>query len=313
MSPRPWPRSVAFGAAALLTGVAAVATSPLTATAQLTDAQVIGGNTMTTRAACPSGPFYATAVLAEGPSFYWRFGETTPPAVTTVADATTNGADAVVRGAGLSFGSATPGLVDCDDSYGVELPGTPASTEFLVQPTAVANPDTFTVSAWIRTSTSDGGWVVGMGSARWGTSASRDRVLYVQSNGQPAFSVGIGPRNVLEASTPVNDNQPHLLVGTLGPAGMALYVDGVQVDADPSVTAGAVYTGNEPADQPPPAVPATPDGYGYWRVGYDSTAGLGPAAPSNDQLAGRIDEVAVWETRALTAGDVAGLFAQNHW
>lgn len=313
MSPRPWPRSVAFGAAALLTGAAAVATAPLTATAQLTDAATVGGNTITTRAACPAGPLYAAALLAENPSFYWRFAETAPPAVTTVADATTNGTDGTVRGAGLSFGSATPGLIHCDDTYGVELPGTPASMQFLVQPTAVPNPDTFTVSAWVRTSTPDGGWVIGMGSTRWGTSANRDRVLYVQSNGQPAFSVGIGPRAVLEGAVAVNDNQPHLLVGTLGPAGMALYVDGVQVDADATVTAGAVYTGNEPADQPPPAVPATPDGYGYWRVGYDSTAGLGPAVPANDQLAGRIDEVAVWQNRALTAGDVAGLFAQNHW
>ena len=46
---------------------------------------------------------------------------------------------------------------------------------------------------------------------------------------------------------------------------------------------------------PPPAVLPTADGFGYWRVGYDSTAGLGPSAPTRDQIDARIDEVAVWQ------------------
>jgi hypothetical protein len=125
--------------------------------------------------------------------------------------------------------------------------------------------------------------------------------------------VGIAPRRVIEGPTAVNDGNPHLLVATLGPAGMVLYVDGVQVAANPSVTTGASYTGNEPADQPPPAVPATPDGFGYWRLGYDSTAGLGPVTPTRNQLAARIDEVAVWQSTQLGASAVNGLYAQNHW
>jgi hypothetical protein len=177
----------------------------------------------------------------------------------------------------------------------------------------VPNPNTFTLSAWIRSTSSRGGWIVGMGGSRWGSSTNRDRVIYLQRNGLPTFSVGIGPRSVIAGTTPVNDGQRHLLVATLGPAGMALYVDGTQVASDPSVTTGATYTGNGPADPTPPTNPATPNGYGYWRVGYDSTAGLGPVTPTRDQLAARIDEVAVWQNRQLTSAQVTGLYAGNHW
>jgi hypothetical protein len=313
MSHPQWPKGAALVVGASLAGIALGLQSPLTSTAQLTHAQTLGGNVVATRSACAGGPSYAAAVLAADPTFYWRIGERTPPAVTAVDDATTNNLDGTVRGSGLTFGTATPGLIQCEDTYGVRFPGGAASTQFIVQQGAVPNPDTFTISAWIRTNTTRGGWVLGMGSARWGTSANRDRVLYLQRNGRPSFAVGISPRNILAGTTPVNDNQPHLLVGTVAPSGMSLYVDGVRVAYDSTVTAGAYYTGNEPADQPPPAVAATPDGHGYWRVGYDSRTGLGPVVPSRNQLLGRIDEIAVWQTRALTASEVADLYARNHW
>jgi Concanavalin A-like lectin/glucanases superfamily len=304
MSPAPWSRAVGIAVAATLAGAAVTVPPPLTATAQLTDSRSIGGNTVTTAAACATGPAYAAGVLAASPSFYWRIGERTPPAVTSVADATSAGLAGTVRGSGLTFGTATAGLIQCDDTYAVRFPGTAPNTRFLVQTMAVPNPDRFTVSAWVSTTTTRGGWVVGMGSSATGASPDRDRVVYLQANGRPGFSVGIGPRVSIQGPTAVNDGLPHLLVGTLGPTGMALYVDGVQVATNPSTTSGAVYAGN---------LPATADGFGYWRVGYDATAGLGPSVPTRNQLTGVVDEVAVWQDRALSAAEVSELYAQNHW
>lgn len=312
MSPTPWSRSSRLLVAAALAGLAATLPAPMTSTAQLTDARTVDGNQIATRPACPGGaPFLPAAVLAASPTFYWRFAESAP--VTTVVDATGDGPDGMVADPdGLTFGPGTPGITACEDTFGVALDGQPASDGFVVQPTAVANPDTFTISAWVQTGSSGGGWVLGMGSARWGASSQRDRVLFVDANGQPAFAVGTAPRTVLTGPA-VNDGQPHYLVGTLGPAGMALYVDGLPVASDSGVTAGAQYTGSEPVDPPPPVTPATPDGFGYWRLGYDTAVDLGPAAPAQNQFDGRIDEVAVWEGRALSASEVAGLYAQNHW
>lgn len=311
LGPRPRVVSLATGAGLC---VLALAGPQVTGTsAMLSDVQVLGANTMTTRSACAAGPPYAAAVLALNPSFYWRIAEQTPPAVTSVADASPNGLPGTVRGAGLTFGTVSSGLVQCEDTYSVRFPGNAGSRQFLVQSTAVPNTDTFTLSAWVRTASTRGGWVLGMGGRRWGTSTNYDRVIYLQANGRPSFSVGMGPRTHIFGTTPVNDNLPHHLVATLGSAGMALYVDGVLVASNASVTAGAQYTGNGPADPSPPANPPTPDGLGYWRVGYDATAGLGPVAPTRRQLAGQIDEVAVWQSTVLAASQVADLYAGDHW
>lgn len=296
-----------LSAALLLSGAASLSPS----LAVFNDAATMTAGTVKTRAACANGTAYPAAVLAQSPTFYWRFGETPPPAVTSVADATPQGLNGTPQGTGLTFGAT--GLLTCDGTAALRLAGANTSTGFVVQRTAVPNTDVFTIAAWIRTGSARGGWILGMGGARWGTSTNRDRVLYLQPNGHPTFSVGITTRHTIAGTAPVNDGQPHMLVATLGPDGMKLYVDGALVASDSSVTKGAQYTGNEPADPTPPANPATPDGYGYWRVGYDSVAGLGPVTPTRNQLGGRIDEVAVWQNRALSAGNVSALYAQNHW
>ena len=309
----PWSRRTGLALGATLAGALLGAHAFPTSAAQLTDSQVVAGNVVQTKTACAGGASYPAVTLSKNPSFYWRISEATPPAVTTVNDSSSNNADGTSTGTGRTFGPTNAGLIQCDTTYSVRFRGQAADNGFLVQPTAVPNPDTFTISAWVRSNSNRGGWILGMGSARWGTSVNRDRVLYLQRNGRPAFAVGIGPRTILQGTTTINDNAPHMLVGTVGPGGAALYVDGARVDFDPTVTSGATYTGNEAADPSPPGVPPTPNGFGYWRVGYDSTAGLGPSVPTRNQIAARVDEIAVWQNDALTASEVADLFSRDHW
>ncbi len=179
LSPRS--RSTALLCAATLIGAALGAQGPLTSMAELTHTDTLAGNVMTTRSACTAGIGYADAVQTLNPSFYWRMGESAPPAVTSVQDATPNDVDGTVRGAGLTFGASAPGLIECEDTFGVDFPGGAASSDFIVQQNPSPNADTFTISAWIRTNTTDGGWVLGMGSSRWGPSINRDRVIYLQA------------------------------------------------------------------------------------------------------------------------------------
>ena len=115
--------------------------------------------------------------------------------MTTVTDSSSNGTDGSAKGAASRSDRRNDGLIECDDTYSAAFDGSITSDGFLVQPTAVMNPDIFTISAWVRTSSNQGGWILGMASARWGTSVNRDRVLYLQSNGQPGVLCRDRPSN----------------------------------------------------------------------------------------------------------------------
>src|ERR1019366_5538812 len=78
----------------------------------------------------------------------------------------------------------------------------------------------------------------------------------------------------LQSPNPINDGRWHQVVATLGPSGMALYVDGQQVASRSDVTQGQAYSG-------------------YWRIGGDQLNG-GPSQPSSNFLAGSIADVAIF-------------------
>src|SRR5207249_1701548 len=83
------------------------------------------------------------------------------------------------------------------------------------------------------------------------------------------------------------DGAWHHVVGTQGPSGMALYVDGAQIGTN--------------------AVPNSQAYDGYWRVGADNLNGW-PDQPSSGFFAGRIDETAVYPS-VLTADQVSRHYA----
>src|SRR5690606_4764838 len=72
-----------------------------------------------------------------------------------------------------------------------------------------------------------------------------------------------------------NDDDWHHVVATVGAAGMVLYVDGVEVAANPDVVAGQSSRN------------------GYWRIGGDSLSGGWPDTGATN-FAGQIDEVATY-------------------
>ena len=148
---------------------------------------------------------------------------------------------------------------------------------------------TYSVEAWVKTTSTTGGLIAGDGLWQTNDSQIEDRVLYFDTSGNLRFGAynngptNAGLKSTITSPTPYNDGSWHYVVGTLGAGGAALYVDGVQVASDPTMVDTSVY-------------------YGNWRVGGDALSGW-PSAPTNGYLAGSIADVAVYPT-ALAASTV---------
>ncbi|GGK24748.1 hypothetical protein GCM10010124_16610 [Pilimelia terevasa] len=151
-------------------------------------------------------------------------------------------------------------------------------------PTQYTNPGPFTAECLVRVTGGSGGAVLGFAASTTGAADSNsDRVLYVDSAGKLAFVAQPGgvEKRIVSAGA-VNDGAWHHVVGSLGPAGLRLYLDGVLVGTDAATTAKNYA--------------------GYWRVGGQNLTGY-TAAPTSHYLTGTVDEVAVYP-RQLTDNEV---------
>jgi hypothetical protein len=262
----------------------------------------VAAGTLVTRAACTTpSPYYAAAVTALNPTFYWRFSETAN--TTTVADTSGHGNVGTVVTSSptagvakpLTLGAASSGLVRCDGTglTSPSIPGTLSSGSFVVLPTARQTTNTFTILAWVRTTSTTGGRLIGDGDSAVGRSTRSDRMLFLDNTGHAVFGVSFTSKRSLRSATAVSDGMPHFLAASLGPSGAALYVDGVPAQSDPTLTGGARYRG-------------------YWRVGWDSLSGWS-AMPTDFGLNGIIDEAAVFEGVQLSSAQIAAVWDANHW
>jgi len=231
--------------------------------------------TATVSNAAPSA--YASQVLNDEPSIFWRFGTDSVAAdwagtydarissgVSSLSDSPIAGETGSVRFNGTTNGSA---------GSSVTVPTTPA----------------YSLEFWFKSNSGTGGKLIGYGSSRTGSSSSYDRHVYLTNSGQLIY--GNYPGGVQTVSSPggrsYTDNQWHHVVASQGSSGMALYVDG-QLVASNSVTGAQAYTG-------------------YWRLGGDNLNGW-PSAPSNHNFTGQLDEVAIYG-KALTAQQVSQHYA----
>jgi hypothetical protein len=281
-------------------GLAAISEQPGTqGTAALLTSAATASMSVSTAAACTNGVPYAEqlATIAPGPTLWWRFD--TAASATTVPDASGNGnAGTVVTPngpltSGLTFGTVASGLIDCDTTTGLLQAGGASDEGFIVSPTQEVSPTTYTVSAWVRTTTAAGGRLVGFGDSRTGSSASSDSALLVNRTGQPVFEVSGGSAPILlNGAQSIADGIAHLVVATRHGNSVALYVDGALVDSADTIAIPIAYPG-------------------YWRVGSDALNGVG--STDRDQAAATVDEVAVWDNTALPAATVEAMFASNHW
>jgi len=219
---------------------------------------------------------YALAVAADGASHHWRLDETTGPAQDSAGTDDAPVGSAVVRGvAGAIVGDTSRAATFSNNS-----------NSRVVEPVREQAWNELSVEAWIRTTSTAGGWVVGFGSSATPTSNSsyRDRQLYVDSAGRVQFGASPGQSRTVRSPRAVNDGAWHHLVGTMGTEGMRLYVDGELVASRDDNATGRNVSG-------------------FWRIGGDNLSGW-PNQPSSNTFVGSIDEVAVYPS-VLSAQTVA--------
>ncbi|HEX8345437.1 MAG TPA: LamG-like jellyroll fold domain-containing protein, partial [Actinoplanes sp.] len=208
---------------------------------------------------------YAADVVADGPSSYWRLSGAAPYRdLAGSGDLTTTpGVSPVAAGA---LNSSSDGAAGFDGATGSASPRSD---------TARPGPNTFTAEAWFRTTTTTGGKILGYGSSSTGASGTYDRHVYLDNTGRLNFGVHNGTATVLRSPAAYNDGHWHHVVAQLSGAGMALFVDGVQVGSN-TVTFGQTYPG-------------------YWRIGQDNLNGW-PNKPTSQFFSGAVDEVAIYPT-----------------
>ncbi len=161
-------------------------------------------------------------------------------------------------------------------------------------------PTVYSVETWFRTTSATGGALANYGSSTGRprtdtgvdrTSGTVDRVVYMENGtGFLRFGVRAGfGTTTLRSLAAVNDGQWHHVVGTQGPSGMQLYVDGV-LQAQNATTGSGTYNGT-------------------WHVGGDSLNGYPSAGNTlvNRYFDGQLDETAVYY-QALSPQQV-----QNHF
>lgn len=220
-----------------------------------------------------SGGAYSDAVIESSPKYYWPLDESSGSVGFDHA-----GFGDLTLGDGVTRGTA--GIVS--PTTASTFSG--AGTAFGVTPANETAPDTFSLEAWVKTTSTSGGKIIGFGNTPTGNSSNYDRHVYMDNAGRIWFGVHPGGVRTLNSSASFNDGQWHQITATLGANGMKLYVDGKVVASRGDVTSGQPFAGR-------------------WRVGGDNIGGW-TNQPSSNYLAGSIAQVSVYPS-VLSRTDVA--------
>jgi large repetitive protein len=233
----------------------------------------LGSATVTISAGSQSQ--YAQDVVNDGATDYWRLGESSGTAVYDHAgfnDATAQ--TGVTRGA--------PGAISGDTDGASTFDG--ASDGYVVSNSTQDAPPNLSVEAWIKTTTTQGGKIVGYGNSNTGTSNNYDRHIYMDNAGHIIFGVYNNATYTIVSPKTYNDGNWHQIVGTLDSTkGLTLYIDGKKVGVNQGTTVGQPYTG-------------------YWRIGGDNLNGW-TNQPTSAFFNGTIDDVSIYPS-ALGLADV---------
>lgn len=233
-------------------------------------------------APAPASPF-ESEVLADSPFIYWRLGESTEG---PVQDRSGNGRDGTVGIYGEPPTYGVPGLVNDDDTaYQITN-----NTTYIRNDAGrfVAPISNFTISCAVKINAgAPAGHILGFyqGSSPGDAGGSRDRFIYINSNGRLVAGVWTGTISTITSPNSINDGERHLIhfaCGANAAEGSELYIDGVSVG-----TMAAISTD------------AGANGLRYLFAGRNNLSGWPGGA--NASMLGVIDEVAYFHSRLSSA------------
>jgi signal peptidase I len=249
---------------------------------------------------------YTTEINALTPYLYWKLDET--GAAATAADSSGNGRTGTYNqnGSATYFTRLVGGGAFTTDSPNNAVAQVNANSCInTTSTTAINAQNPITEIIWFKTTAgyTAGGKLIGFENPRTGVGVAGaggtyDRMLYMDGNGKVWFGVYNAASFVISSAAALNDGAWHMAAATLGPAGMHLYIDGVQVATNAN-TVGEATTG-------------------FWRVGCGNLSGwaagwTGPNPPpasttaSNYPFLGSLDEATVF-TQQLTAAQITFLY-----
>src|ERR1039458_9497910 len=278
------------------------------ATLQLTS--TIGANI------CNSSAFGATACTSGSPVAAGPLSSSTPISVTWplsssgsadasaamvasaacgVAELADTGSDSSWSGSGsntaLPFGGLTYQASGPLSGNAITTGGTTGWAETTGE---YANPETFTLLAWFKTSAS--GSVIGFSSNQTApaSAANYDRILWIDSAGNLVWGVSSGgsQTEVKSSGTNYANGAWHFVAASVGSAGTQLYVDGALAGSSSSNTTAQSYSG-------------------WWSIGTSGVKnGSWPDAPSSDYFNGSLAQIAIIPSQ-LNSTQITKLNADN--
>lgn len=224
---------------------------------------------------------YRGPVSSDAPIQQWRLDETSG---TTAADSSGSNRTGSYANVQLNQASALTSGAGRSASFNG------SSSRVNTTSTVKTNePRSYSLELWFRTTSTRGGKLIGYGNSRTGNSSSYDRHLYLNNSGNVLYGNYDGATRTLKSPSTYRDGQWHHVVGTTGPEGMRLYVDGRLVGSN-ATTAGQRYLG-------------------WWSVGGDNLNSW-PETPSSRFFNGGIDEVSIYD-KQLTPARVFTHFAEG--
>ncbi|MFE3763572.1 LamG-like jellyroll fold domain-containing protein [Streptomyces sp. NPDC059104] len=223
---------------------------------------------------------YPDKVRADGANLYWRYDDTVSP---YVADSSVSGNTSGIQVGAPALGQSPGALTGTSTAMGFN--GTSQQVYSDHRQTVGA---AYSIETWFKTGTTRGGKLIGFGNNTVNSSGSYDKQIYMTNTGRLIFGVYNGSTRTISTGLfeTYNDNKWHHVVGTQGPGGMTLYVDG-QNKGTNSATNSTSYAG-------------------FWHVGGDNLSSW-PTRPTSNFFAGSIDETAVYPS-ALTQAQVKSHF-----
>ena len=238
---------------------------------------------------CPTSTAYRTAIVNTGANAHLRLNETGSTAFRDISGSRnwSNSSSGITR-------SQTGGLFCGSDAAIALSSGAIINSNRGNQVTGT----TWSSAIWFAANPNAQGRLLGSSgntsTALNNNSNSGDREIWITPVGTLAAGIKrSGQGYAVESADVVTDGDWHFAVLTQAADGIRLYLDGVQVGFTANTTTSNMSS------------------QASWRIGFDQVSGYAGAQVPTTSLVGLVDEVAIWQSKTLSAAEVSQLWTAS--